>query len=178
MVRNVLTFAAATTLLGARKGRLPSGARLSVRSMRGVPATRAVVAVCALFLSAVGGWFAGSAPADAQSGAAAPSAPVIIASCSGGITSVELVEIATYDVVLRNTSRVPADEIRLSARYGRHEKRATFDLKEVFPPGADVSRHLRRTVNGGLFSYWSDHNDCFVDYVHFTNGTSWTRPAR
>ena len=121
---------------------------------------------------------AASAPAGAQNGAgqANPAgAPVTISACSGGVTSIEFVETATYDVTMRNTAPVAADEIRLSVRYGRHEKRATFDLKEVFPPGVTVSRHLRRTVNGGLFSYWSDRNDCFVDYVHFTNGTSWTR---
>ena len=100
-----------------------------------------------------------------------------ISVCSGGITSLELVEIASYDVTFRNRSAVAADEVRLSARYGRHEKRATFDVKGVFPPGADVSRHLRRTVNGGLFAYRSDQNDCFVDYVHFTDGSSWSRPA-
>jgi hypothetical protein len=110
--------------------------------------------------------------------AAAPApAPVTISVCSGGIHSVEFVEIASYDVTLRNTASVPADEVRFSARYGRHEKRATFDVKAAFPPGADVTRHVRRTVNGGLFAYVSDTNDCTVDYVHFTNGSSWTRPA-
>ncbi|MBV8369690.1 MAG: hypothetical protein JO036_12295 [Candidatus Eremiobacteraeota bacterium] len=101
-----------------------------------------------------------------------------ISVCSGGISSVEFVEIASYDVTFRNRSSVAADEVRLSARYGRHEKRATFDVKGSFPPGVDVSRHLRRTVNGGLFAYRSDQNDCFVDYVHFADGTSWVRPAR
>ncbi|HTD34826.1 MAG TPA: hypothetical protein VK665_14250 [Candidatus Elarobacter sp.] len=101
-----------------------------------------------------------------------------ISVCSGGIHSIEFVEIASYDVTLRNTTSVPADEVRFSARYGRHEKRATFDVRAPFPPGADVSRHVRRTVNGGLFAYVSDTNDCTVDYVHFTNGGSWTRPAR
>jgi len=105
-------------------------------------------------------------------------APVTISVCSGGISSVEFVEIASYDVTFRNRSSVAADEVRLSARYGRHEKRATFDVKGSFPPGVDVSRHLRRTVNGGLFAYTSDQNDCFVDYVHFADGTSWVRPAR
>jgi hypothetical protein len=109
--------------------------------------------------------------------AAAPApSPVTISVCSGGIHSIELVEIASYDVTLRNTTSVPADEVRFSARYGRHEKRATFDLKTAFPPGTDVSRHVRRTVNGGLFAYVSDTNDCTVDYVHFTNGSAWTRP--
>lgn len=107
---------------------------------------------------------------------ATPSAPVTISSCVGGLNSIELVEIANYDVSLRNNAAVPADEIRLSVHYGRRGKRATFDLKEAFAPGADVSRHLHRTVNGGLYAYWSDHNDCTIDYVHFTNGTSWTRP--
>lgn len=65
-----------------------------------------------------------------------------------------------------------------AVRYGRHEKRATFDLKGPFPPGIDVSRHLRRTINGGLFAYRSTQNDCFVDYVRFSNGTTWSRPAR
>jgi hypothetical protein len=74
---------------------------------------------------------------------------------------------------------MPADKIRLGARYGRHEKRATFVLKGPFPPGVDVSRHLRRTVNGGLFAYRSTQNDCFVDYVRFSNGTTWKRePGR
>jgi len=122
-----------------------------------------------------------AAHACAQSARAAspvPSAPVTISVCSGGIHSIEFVEIASYDVTLRNTTSVPADEVRFSARYGRHEKRATFDVRAPFPPGADVSRHVRRTVNGGLFAYVSDTNDCTVDYVHFTNGGSWTRPAR
>lgn len=125
---------------------------------------------------------AGVVPAAARAATAAPapvqSSPVTISVCSGGITSIELVEIASYDVTLRNTASVPADEIRFGARYGRHEKRAEFDLKGVFPPGADVSRHVRRTVSGGLFAYVSDQNDCTVDYVHFTNGTAWTRAAR
>jgi hypothetical protein len=109
--------------------------------------------------------------------AAAPvPAPVTISVCSGGIHSIEFVEIASYDVTLRNTTSVPADEVRFSVRYGRHEKRATFDVKAPFPPGTDVSRHVRRTVNGGLFAYVSDTNDCTVDYVHFANGSAWTRP--
>jgi len=110
--------------------------------------------------------------------AAAQAAPVTISVCSGGITSIEFVEIASYDVTLRNTASVPADEIRFHARYGRHEKHADFELKGVFPPGTDVSRHVRRTVSGGLFGYVSDQNDCTVDHVHFINGSSWTRPAR
>ena len=111
-----------------------------------------------------------------ETGQATPSsAPVTISACSGGITSIEFVEVASYDVTFRNTASVPADEIRLGARYGRHEKRATFDLKGPFAPGIDVSRHLRRTVNGGLFAYRSTQNDCFVDYVRFTNGTTWSR---
>ena len=135
---------------------------------------RSVLVACSLAALA-------AAPAVAASAAGSPAnaqAPVTISACSGGISSVEFVEIASYDVTFRNRSSVPADEIRLSARYGRHEKRATFDLKGAFPPGADVSRHLRRTVNGGLFAYRSDQNDCFVDYVHFTDGSSWSRPAR
>lgn len=119
-----------------------------------------------------------ASPAVAQSGTgqATPStAPVTISACSGGITSIELVEIASYDVTFRNTASVAAEEIRLSARYGRHEKRATFDLKGPFAPGVDVSRHLRRTVSGGLFAYRSTQNDCFIDYVRFSNGTTWSR---
>jgi len=121
---------------------------------------------------AVGLTLAAPAAVGAQTG---PRPPVTISRCSGGITSVELVEIASYDVTLRNTTPVTADRVGLSARYGRHEKRATFELTGPFPPGVDVSRHLRRTVNGGLFAYRSDQNDCFIDYVHFTNGAFWRR---
>ena len=124
--------------------------------------------------AALAAGLAAAATAGAQAQTTAQ-APVTISRCSGGITSVELVEIASYDVTVRNTTAVPADRIGLSARYGRHEKRATFDLTGPFPPGVDVSRHLRRTVNGGLFGYRSDQNDCFIDSVHFADGTTWRR---
>jgi hypothetical protein len=130
-----------------------------------------VLGVVAFVLAAT----AAGAQTGSRSQGGASSAPVTISVCSGGIASIELIEIATYDVTFRNNAPVAADEIRLSARYGRHEKRARFDVKGTFPPGVDVSRHLRRTVSGGLFAYQSAHNDCDVDYVHFTNGTSWTR---
>ena len=117
-----------------------------------------------------------AAPALGSPPAASAPAPVAISACRGGVASVELVEIATYDVTLRNTARVAADEIRFHARYGRHEKRATFDLKEPFAPNVDITRHVRRTVSGGLYGYMSDQNDCFVDYVHFVDGTSWAAP--
>ena len=143
--------------------------RESGRVMRGLAALCAAAALWPVTAAAQNG-----TPAGPSGGPA----PVTISVCSGGISSIELVEIASYDVTLRNTASVPADEIRFGARYGRHEKRAEFDLKGVFPPGTDVSRHVRRTVSGGLFSYISDRNDCTVDYVHFTNGGSWTRPAK
>jgi hypothetical protein len=107
-----------------------------------------------------------------------PGAPVTITSCRGGITSIELTEIASYDVTLHNGSAKSVDDIKLSARYGRHEKRASFDVKLALAPGADLNQHVRRNVAGGLFSNWSDQNDCFVDFVHFTDGTSWTAPSR
>jgi hypothetical protein len=108
----------------------------------------------------------------------APGAPVTIISCRGGITSIELTEIASYDVALHNGSTKSVDEVKLSARYGRHEKRAAFDVKLALAPGADLNQHVRHNVAGGLFSNWSDQNDCTVDYVHFTDGTSWSPPSR
>ncbi len=111
----------------------------------------------------------------ALAAAPVPPSPVAITTCSGGVHSIELIEIASYDVTLRNAAAVAADEVRFNVRYGRHEKRATFDVKGAFPPKTDVSKHVRRTVNGGLFGFVSDQNDCTVDYVHFTDGTSWTR---
>src|ERR1700684_1501447 len=102
--------------------------------------------------------------------AAAPAAgPVTIATCSGGIRSYELTEVASYEVTLRNTSAKPVDEVRLSVRYGRHEKRATFDLREPLPPNTDVTRRVRRNVNGGFYTFVADQNDCTVDYVHFAD---------
>jgi hypothetical protein len=134
---------------------------------------RSFTVLClAAFLSTVG-----TAAAQPATGGRAPSpAPVTISACSGGLSSFELVEIATYDVTFRNTAAVPADEVRLSALYGRRGKRATFDLTGLFPPSVDVSRHLRHTVSGGLYSFRSDKNDCVVDYVHFTDGSSWSPP--
>ncbi len=123
---------------------------------------------------------AAATPAGAQAPSAAPTtaAPVTIGACRGGIASIELVEIAAYDVTLRNTAAVPADEVKLSMRYGRRRKTAAFDVRGTFAPGNDVTRHLRRTVGGGLYSYASATNDCSVDYVHFSDGTSWSAPAR
>lgn len=129
--------------------------------------------VAALFALA-----AGPAGAQSPSPAPAPAAPVTISACRGGIASIELVEIAAYDVTLRNTAAVAADEVKLSARYGRRRKIAAFDVRGAFAPGVDVTRHLRRTVGGGLYSYESDTNDCTVDYVHFSDGTSWSAPPR
>ena len=136
---------------------------------------RSFTVLClAAFLSTVE--TAGAQPAAA--GRAPLPAPVTISVCSGGLSSFELVEFATYDVTVRNTASVPADKIRLSALYGRRGKRATFDLTGLFPPNADVSRHLRHTVSGGLYSFRSDKNDCVVDYVHFTDGSSWSPPRQ
>ena len=104
-------------------------------------------------------------------------APVVFSDCRGGIESVELVEIAAYDVTFHLTAAVAADEIRLSIPYGRHGKRADFDLHGTFAPQVDVTRALRRTVRGGLFAYMAQHNDCRVDYVHFADGSVWTRPG-
>jgi hypothetical protein len=134
----------------------------------------------AIVLAAPAACLTAAVPAGAQTPSAAPTgaAPVAISACRGGIASVELIEIAAYDVTLRNTAAVPADEIKLSVRYGRRRKTAAFDVRGTFAPGTDVTRHLRRTVGGGLYSYESDTNDCSVDYVHFSDGTSWSAPAR
>ncbi len=121
---------------------------------------------------------AGTAAASPAPAASAAPAPVAVTACRGGIASVELVEIASYDVTFRDTAAVAADEVRLSVPYGRHGKTATFDVRAAFAPGTDVTKHLRRTVRGGLYSYESDQNDCSVDYVHFVDGTSWSRPSR
>ncbi len=100
------------------------------------------IASLAVLLPALAGALAPAALAAAP----VPQAPVAITACRGGITSVELMEIAAYDVTLRNDGRVAADEIRWSARYGRHEKRATFDLKGTFAPGR--VRHAQRAPHG------------------------------
>jgi|GEM_PF-2192654 hypothetical protein len=101
-----------------------------------------------------------------------PSPPVIATSCSGGVTSIELVEHASYDVTFRNTSSVAADDVRLAIPYGRR-KVAMFDVHAIFAPHADLVQHLHKNLSGGLFAYASDQNTCDVRYVHFVDGTSW-----
>lgn len=98
--------------------------------------------------------------------------PVAVSACSGGITSIELVELADYHVTVRDTANVAADEIRLAIPYGRR-RTATFDVRGVFPPNVDVAETLRKTLSGGLYAYDSSQNDCRIDYVHFIDGTSW-----
>ena len=156
--------------------------RLSFDLSARLGGNRARAGLAATYLAAASALLGAAAPAGAQSpsGSASPAAaaPVAIGACRGGIASVELVEIAAYDVTLRNTAAVPADEIKLSVRYGRRRRTAAFDVRGTFAPNTDVTRHLRRTVSGGLYSYESDSNDCSVDYVHFTDGTSWSAPPR
>ncbi len=142
-------------------------------------ARRCAVAPVAVATAALAALLAVTAPVAAQSPAPSPpAAPVAISDCRGGIASIELIEIAAYDVTLRDTAAVAADEVRLAIRYGRRGKTADFDLHGSFAPGTDVTKHLRRTVGGGLYSYESDRNDCTVQYVHFSDGTSWSRAAR
>ena len=124
--------------------------------------------------AALAAFIASVAPAAAQTAVRTPApGPVTISVCSGGLSSFELVEIAAYDVTFRNAGPVAADEVRLSALYGRRPKRATFDVTGVFPPGVDVSRHIHKTVSGGWYAFRNDRNDCVIDYVHFADGTSW-----
>jgi hypothetical protein len=115
---------------------------------------------------------AGIAPAAIA--ATEPSPPITVSDCRGGIASLELIEVAAYDVTFRNTAAVTADDVRLSIPYGRNGKRVSFDLHGTFAPGIDVARALRKTVGAGLYSYEKTANDCRVEYVHFIDGTSWT----
>jgi hypothetical protein len=101
-----------------------------------------------------------------------PVSPVTATSCPGSITSIELVEHASYDVTFRNTSDVAADDVQLTIPYGRR-KVAKFDVRATFAPHADLVQHLHKNLSGGLFAYASDQNDCEVRYVHFVDGTSW-----
>lgn len=101
--------------------------------------------------------------------------PVVATSCPGSITSIELVEHASYDVTFRNSSEVAADEVQLAIPYGRR-KVATFDVHATFAPHVDLMQHLHKNLSGGLFAYASDKNNCEVRYVHFVDGTSWGTP--
>jgi hypothetical protein len=122
---------------------------------------------------AVAGIVCSGAAVHAQD-AVAP--PIVVTDCRGGIASVELVEIAAYNVRFRNTAAVAADEIRLSIPYGRR-KTATFDVRGTFGPDIVNTRALRKTVGVGLYSWESTQNNCRVDYVHFADGASWSRPS-
>ncbi len=113
--------------------------------------------------------------ATAQQASPLPAAPVAISDCRGGIASLELVEIAAYDVTFRNTSTAVADEIRFRIAYGR-SKSIDFDIKGAFNPNVDVKRRLSHSVGIGLYTYTSSANTCTVQYVHFVDGSSWGQP--
>ncbi len=99
-------------------------------------------------------------------------APVKITECKGGLAVVEFVELAAYDITFRNMSTVASDEIDVRINYGR-KKSATFKLKGQFSPQVDIKRRAQRTLGFGLYTYESDQNQCFVEYVHFVDGSSW-----
>ena len=116
-------------------------------------------------------------PIVAQPAVQQPQSPVIVSSCSGGITSIELVEHAAYDVTFLNTTNVVADDLQLAIPYGRR-KVATFDVHAAFAPHSDVQQHLHKNLSGGLYAYTSNVNNCQVWYVHFVDGSSWGTPNR
>jgi hypothetical protein len=101
--------------------------------------------------------------------------PVVATSCHGTITSLELIEHASYDATFHNSGTVGADDIHVAIPYGR-TKLATFDVHDSFPPGADVTEHLHKNLSGGLFATATNDNRCSVTYVHFVNGLSWGKP--
>lgn len=113
----------------------------------------------------------GSAAAGAQT-----AAPVVATVCRGTISSIELVEHASYDATFRNDGRVAADDIHVAIPYGRR-KTMTFDVRDTFAPGADVDEHLHKNLTGGLFTVATTDDRCNVRYVHFVDGTSWGDPA-
>lgn len=109
-------------------------------------------------------------------GADAVPAPVTVSDCRGGIASIELVEMANYAVTFRNTATATADEIRFAIPYGRR-KTATFTVRGTFSPDIDIRRALQKSVGVGLYGYSSTNNTCRVEFVHFTDGSSWTPAA-
>ncbi|MGA2392517.1 MAG: hypothetical protein ABSH03_04080 [Candidatus Lustribacter sp.] len=125
----------------------------------------------ALTLSAVLALTLGAAPAGTQ----AP-APVVATACHGTVSSIELVEHASYDATFHNGAGVAADDIHVAIPYGR-TKTATFDVRDTFAPGADVNEHLHKNLSGGLFAVATNDDRCTVRYVHFVDGTSWGDPA-
>lgn len=102
-------------------------------------------------------------------------APVAATRCSGGVTSIELVEHAAYDATFHNAANIGADDIHVVIPYGRHRV-ATFDVAQAFPPGTDVPVHLHKNLRGGLYAYESDSNACNIRYVHFVDGSTWGDP--
>ncbi len=112
--------------------------------------------------------------AQAQQTITQTESPVIITDCRGGIASIELVEVAAYNVTLRNTRDISADEIRLTVRT-RRNKLLNFDLKGAFDPRNDVKRRVGRSVGLGFYSYSSANNQCSIDWVHFADGSSWSK---
>jgi hypothetical protein len=113
----------------------------------------------------------GVTPASAQG-----TSPVVATACHGTISSIELVEHASYDATFHNGAAVAADDIHVAIPYGR-TKTATFDVRDTFAPGADVSEHLHKNLSGGLFAVATTDDRCSVRYVHFVDGTQWGDPA-
>jgi hypothetical protein len=101
--------------------------------------------------------------------------PVVATTCHGTITSLELIEHASYDATFHNSGTVAVDDIHVAIPYGR-TKLATFDVHDSFPPGADVTEHLHKNLSGGLFATATNDDRCSVTYVHFANGQFWGKP--
>jgi hypothetical protein len=107
--------------------------------------------------------------AVAQSAAA----PVTLTGCH--VTHSKGSANATFHVQYMNNGKVAVDEIRFTTDFGSGNKPRTFTDKGTFAPGTMIMRSFNLTTHShvGIPS----KPECTLQYVHFTDGTSWHAPS-
>jgi hypothetical protein len=80
-----------------------------------------------------------------------------------------------FHVQYLNNSKAAVDEIRFTTDFGTGNKPRTFSDKGTFAPGMPIMRSFNLVTHNhvGLAS----KPQCTLQYVHFTDGTSWHAPS-
>jgi hypothetical protein len=81
----------------------------------------------------------------------------------------------TFHVQYMNNGKVAVDEIRFTTDFGSGNKPRTFTDKGTFEPGTMIMRsfNLASHSHAGIPS----KPQCTLQYVHFSDGTSWHAPS-
>jgi hypothetical protein len=132
----------------------------------------ALVSCAALAFATFSG---GATPGAWGSVALAQSAPAPVSLSGCHVTHSKGSANPTFHVQYMNNGKVAVDEIRFTTDFGSGNKPRTFTDKGTFAPGTMIMRSFNLAAHShvGIPS----KPRCTLQYVHFSDGTSWDAPS-